>query len=422
MPSAFKVRFIRILETFSLLAFLGTALFIFGSMNNNSVPLKILFIAVGVEMFLALLIYYFRRKVDYWLLIAGSQKSFKHNAEFISLYDRSPVAYVTINTKGKVENFNQAAVHLFGATSDTMADVNFFRRLIPTEGFGESVFEGKVKSGVILKDKEALLRTAKDDQIWVMLSIYPHSDATLRLISLIDVTEKKKVETAKSEFVALATHQLRTPISAIRWNLELLEKNLKDSVTDSQTRYLGKINRNVQRMISLINDFLNVSKLEMGTFATSVTDLDLEGFFESIKDEFSEKIKEKNLIINTSYNPNKLNIKTDYNLLHIIVSNLVSNAVKYTPSGGSVAISYSQIDNKIKITVSDNGIGIPEKEAKSLFSKFYRASNAQLFHTEGTGLGLYVVKQSVEKLGAEISFESEEGKGTEFKISIPLRS
>jgi signal transduction histidine kinase len=205
-----------------------------------------------------------------------------------------------------------------------MTGENFFDRIHPDFDF--SVILGKIKSGLTVNEEEVPLCTFENQHIWTKLSVHSRPFEEKRMLSLIDITEQKAVDTAKSEFVALATHQLRTPIAAIRWNVELLEKKLADSVTDDQSRYLVKINRNVQRMVSLINDFLSVSKLETGTFASSQEAVNLSEFFDSIVDEFSEKISEKNITLNRVDNPPQLKVMIDGRLLHIIVSNLMSNA------------------------------------------------------------------------------------------------
>jgi two-component system phosphate regulon sensor histidine kinase PhoR len=282
------------------------------------------------------------------------------------------------------------------------------------------VLIGKIKAGVIINDEELPIRTLSDETVWTIFTAVPYRNSGERLVSLVDITEQKNIDTAKSEFVALATHQLRTPIAAIRWNVELLERTVKDTKTESQIRYLTKINRNVQRMIDLINDFLSVSKLEMGTYAANLEKINLTNFFSSVVEEFSEKISGKNINLERKNNPPQLVIKTDSRLLHIIVSNLVSNSVKYSETSGNLLISYELTGTNLHIQIADDGIGIPEKELDNLFTKFYRATNAQEHQTEGTGLGLYIVKQSVEQLGGEIKVVSDTNKGALFAVDLPV--
>lgn len=375
--------------------------------------------AGGIVLLIIMVVFFIQRKIDAWQNMSMSQASFVQDEALSSLFDRSPVAYLIIQTNGTITGSNPAAVNLLKGEINKINGVNFFDLIQTISDTDVNIFESKVSSGLTVNDVEAAMLTFSGEEIWVMLSVNAYRNEGQRLVSLVDVTEQKHVDTAKSEFVALATHQLRTPIAAIRWNVELLQKKMEDTKTDDQARYLSKIERNVFRMINLINDFLSVSKLEMGTFAAKEEDIDLTEFFSSILDEFTEKITEKQIVLDRQDLPPHLTVKTDSRLFHIIVSNLVSNAVKYLVPQGTLSLSYELMGDQLKIIVADNGIGIPESEIPKLFTKFFRASNAQSHQTEGTGLGLYVVKQSVELLGGTITVESAENIGTKFIAIIP---
>ena len=380
---------------------------------------KVLFFVFVIQLLVAATLFFLWKKSD--LAISNQEAQTRYNADeqFVSLYERSPIPYLTINRSGDVVMSNPATVNLFGTDMQSITDLNFLDLIIETNDKGDlSVLAGRITSGVTLKDYKIKIQTINGDFKWVSMSVYNYEIKDQRLVSLVDITQEKLVDTAKSEFVALATHQLRTPISAIRWNLELLQKNMKETKTENQTRYLTKIERNTIRMIALINDFLSVSKLEMGTFASNVEQINLTDFFNAILDEYVEKITEKKITIKRSDEPEGLVFSSDSRLLHIIVSNLMSNAVKYVEAEGMVTLSFKLTDNKIFITVADDGIGVPEEEVGNLFAKFYRASNAQHHKAEGTGLGLYIVKQSVEKLGGTIEVVSGLDKGANFTVLV----
>lgn len=340
--------------------------------------------------------------------------------QFISLYERNPLAYLTVKHDGDIVMFNPAAIKFFSANSNSLIGMNFVDMIFDDgDGDSVSVIGGKISSGITINNQEIRIKIVTGEIRWVSLSVNTYDIRNQRLVSLVDITQEKVIDKAKSEFVALATHQLRTPVAAIRWNLELLEKSIGNERSESQDRYLNKIGRNTMRMIALINDFLSVSKLETGTFATKYEDLNLKEFFEAITDEFTEKITEKNITLKKFYNPEDLVFKSDSRLLHIIVSNLVSNAVKYVGHDGEVSLSYELDGDNLIVNVADNGIGVPKNELGGLFTKFFRASNAQTQQAEGTGLGLYIVKQSVDKLGGVIDFVSAENEGASFMIRIP---
>ncbi|MCA9357153.1 PAS domain S-box protein [Candidatus Nomurabacteria bacterium] len=420
MYSSKVFTFLRILELILIFLLIVVVLGSVWLLHGGSYSDSRLYQGAGLIVFLLFLLLFIRIKLDAWYATLSQKSEFSDSQVFDSLYERSPVAYITMDVSGAIVNFNPAAVNLLQTTADTMGQVNFYQRVSSDTGMDVSVLQQKISAGLTINDEEVLLQSARGENIWVMLSVYNHRNKQQRLVSLVDITEQKNVDTAKSEFVALATHQLRTPIAAIRWNVELLQRNMRETVTPDQTRYLKKIERNVMRMISLINDFLSVSKLEMGTFSTRIEEVNLSEFFDSALDEFQEKITEKKLKIERSDEPPQAYIKTDTRLFHIIVSNLVSNAVKYILPEGTLTLTYDLRSNTLRIVVADTGIGIPAEELDKMFVKFFRASNAQAHQTEGTGLGLYVVKQSVEILKGNITVESEENVGTKFVVTLPV--
>jgi len=342
--------------------------------------------------------------------------------DFEALYTRSPVAYLTVESNGDIKRANPAAVHLLGGQINSIDTHNLYGFMV-VEGLAgtdsSSVLRGKIASGLTLTDVELPIQTLTGTNRWVLVNVYRADQPHERLVSITDITDQRAVDTAKSEFVALATHQLRTPIAAIRWNVELLIRSLKDTQTDKQARYLTKIDRNVVRTLNLINDFLSVSKLEMGTFAADLETVEFKTYLEQILEEFEEKITNHQLQVNVTVEPQSLHVSIDRRLFHIISSNLISNAVKYTPTGGTVTISAVEKHDTLVFQVYDTGIGIPKNEQAELFTKFFRATNAQQQVTEGTGLGLYVVKQSIEILGGTLQIESEENKGTTFVVELP---
>tara|TARA_B100000508_G_scaffold36168_1_gene27980 strand:+ start:2643 stop:3932 length:1290 start_codon:yes stop_codon:yes gene_type:complete len=421
MPTSRHLKFLRFLEYTLLLIFILVAISVVLLSEISVIGRTEVWAGVGVLFITSFTLILVQRRVDNWMSVVFSQMYYSNNDAFSALYDSSPVAYVTIEETGRIVGFNPAAVNLLKAETDSFKQNNFYRLIAEGETINASVVQGKIGAGVTINDEEVPMKTVTGDEVWVSLSVYTSRNKNERMIAMVDVTEKKMIDTAKSEFVALATHQLRTPIAAIRWNVELLNKNLGGAKSEKQNKYIGKIDRNVHKMIHLINDFLSVSKLEMGTYAAETETVNLSEYMTSILDEFDEKIISKLITLKRTDNPPNINITTDRRLFHIIVSNLVSNAVKYLNANGELIVSYSVSDGVMNLIVADNGIGIPESELGNLFTKFYRASNAQSHQTEGTGLGLYIVKQSVENLGGTISVTSAENEGARFEVVMPVK-
>jgi len=236
-----------------------------------------------------------------------------------------------------------------------------------------------------------------------------------------DITHERDIDKAKTEFVSLASHQLRTPLSTINWYAEMLLAGDAGKVNDEQKKYLEEIYTGNQRMVELVNALLNTSRLELGTFVVEPEPTDIVLLAKSVSDEQKSQIAARKLKFVPSFAKDIPIIQADQKLLRMVFQNLLSNAIKYTPEGGKIEFSLSW-DNKknILIKFSDTGYGIPKVQQDKMFTKLFRADNVKEKDTEGTGLGLYIVKAIIDHSGGKIWFESEENKGTTFYITLPL--
>jgi signal transduction histidine kinase len=194
-------------------------------------------------------------------------------------------------------------------------------------------------------------------------------------------------------------------------------------INDEQKQYLEEIYKGNQRMVDLVNSLLNVSRLELGTFEIKPESAALCPIVKDVLEEMQHLIEIKKLKVDTECKVGKNIPKVDKKLFRIIIQNLISNAVKYTPSGGSikVVIDYNKDNPKSTyvLTVSDTGYGIPKSQQDKIFTKLFRADNVRAMDTEGTGLGLYIIKSIMDESGGKISFVSREKKGSTFKIELP---
>lgn len=344
--------------------------------------------------------------------LLASQERFEY------LYVSSPVPYININSKGEIFLVNLAAVRLFGAQEQKIIGQTLYNFLHHTSDTKLSIIINQIQNHMSVSDVELQFKTLDGKVRWVLLSVFGYGNSKEQLVSLVDITRQKEIDMAKTEFVTLASHQLRTPIAATRWNFELLSGMYKER-TPEQEDYFNRVARNIERLAALVNDFLHVSKLELGTFATDSQAINIPEFIHGTLEEVEKTVKEKGLNIKLSFVPDNVSGEFDPRLLRIIVTNLISNAVKYTPTGGTVSVSCEKVKGDYNFIVEDSGIGVPEEEIERLFSRFYRASNAQEQHVEGTGLGLYIAKQAVEKLGGTISVSTALGKGSKFMFRLP---
>lgn len=240
---------------------------------------------------------------------------------------------------------------------------------------------------------------------------------------ITDVTKEMAIDRAKSEFVSLASHQLKTPITSIRWLSEALLRGTAGKLAESQEMYVKNILDSSARMIGMINDLLNVSRIETGTLAVVPKDIDPRAMLQDVLAEQKMASDAKRLSVAMTSVDNLPHMAADEGLLRMIFQNLIANAIQYTPEGGSVTCDISLAEASrpmLYAIVKDSGIGIPKEEQSRIFEKLHRASNAAAFDPNGTGLGLYLVKTIIDKVGGGITFESEVGKGTTFYVSIPL--
>jgi PAS domain S-box-containing protein len=235
-----------------------------------------------------------------------------------------------------------------------------------------------------------------------------------------DITLEQEVDRMKSEFISLASHQLRTPLSAIKTYSHMLVDGYMGEVTPSQKKSLRTIISATNRMNELISTLLNITRIESGTIAVTPKLLQMDKIAEEVLKEVSLMAADKSIDLSLQQSgQSSMSIKTDSLILKEIITNLVSNAIKYTPDNGSVTILVRARAHDIQVSVIDTGWGIPKYAQDQIFSKFFRAHNIVKRETTGTGLGLYLVKGLIDRLGGKIWFTSEEGNGTTFCFSLP---
>jgi signal transduction histidine kinase len=224
----------------------------------------------------------------------------------------------------------------------------------------------------------------------------------------------------KTEFVSIASHQLRTPLAAIRWTLNLLTDGRLGQMTPEQNNYIGLIKEGNERMVRLVNDLLDVSRIEMGKMVLVPRQTNLYILIKKTLDGFALFAQSHNITLSMDAPETLPNVLTDPEKINLVIQNLVDNAIKYTKEKGEIKITMSQEKGFLKTAVKDTGVGIPKKQQKFIFQKFFRSDNALKNQTMGTGLGLFIAKSVVEESKGKIWFESEPEKGTTFFFTLPI--
>lgn len=235
-----------------------------------------------------------------------------------------------------------------------------------------------------------------------------------------DATREFEVDRAKSDFVTLTSHQLRTPLTGIQWYVQDMLEGSTGKVSKGQAAHLRDIERSTQRMIRLVDDLLRVSQIELGQVSANMSRVDLSAAAHRVVEELTSRAGLKRVSVTVTASRSLPLARADAAIVRNVLMSLVANAIAFTPPGGEVSVRVARVKNSLRISVRDTGIGIPPSEQEHVFQRFFRASNAQTYTGEGTGLGLYIAKQLVDLSNGKIGFASKEGKGSTFWVSFPV--
>jgi len=327
-----------------------------------------------------------------------------------------------LNNKNEVEIISPLVVDFFRKTEDEIVGKNFIDLFDSEElkQFKELIIDTEKRKVNPVIGREISIGKRMDIEVsTVFLGEGPEEGSVL--VVLHDVTRDKLVERMKTEFVSIAAHQLRTPLSAIKWTLRMVLDGDTGEVNEEQRELLEKTYVSNDRMISLINDLLNVSRIEEGRFLYKQELVNLEDLVSIIVDSSQELLKMKKMELTVDKPEKPLSqVSVDREKMELVIQNLLENAVKYTPEGGKIDISISGDDKNIIFKIKDTGVGIPDDQHDRIFTKFFRGDNVIRMETEGSGLGLYTTRNIIDAHKGKIWFDSKEGEGTTFIFTIPV--
>jgi PAS domain S-box-containing protein len=269
----------------------------------------------------------------------------------------------------------------------------------------------------------AMTKASGDDNTMLNITASPvkDNDQTIGAIAIIrDVTKEREVERTKSEFISISSHQLRTPLSAIKWFSEMLRRGDAGKLEPQQAEFVTTISASTDRMIEIVDALLNISRLESGRILIDPKPVDLKQLLQVVVDDLKPKIEERKQHFSVDIEDDIPEINLDPSLVGQVYRNLLTNAMKYTPNGGTITFTVKKEGDHIVSQVTDTGYGVPEDEKVKMFKKFFRGTNITKVETDGTGLGMYMAKLIVESSGGKIWFESTESHGTSFWFTLPL--
>jgi two-component system phosphate regulon sensor histidine kinase PhoR len=336
---------------------------------------------------------------------------------------------IVLNDEGRIIQVNQAAVRLFQRAEPeflhrTLEDVLRFEtdshRVTSQDVF--SLLEQQ-KDGSIAEYKELLYTTSSGIKAYFKMSVLPllQPGQTFRsiILSLQDVTELHNEEKMKLDFVSIAAHELRTPLTVIRGYLSLFKQGFQ--FTLEQKNYLDRVDAGIRQLSFIIENFLNVSRIQRGVLTINTVSVNWVAFVKKVVNDLQPEAQIKQISLTFLPSPDELiDVRVDPVKMEEAVTNLINNAVNYTPNGGKIEVFLEKKENEIITHIRDNGKGIPQEALQNLFTKFYRVAGELSASVKGTGLGLFIVKTIVEMHKGKIWVNSEVGKGATFSFSLPI--
>lgn len=363
-------------------------------------------------------------------VVAESKRSdemlFARERRFKALIEKSSDAVCLIDPTARITYASPSTFAVLGFTPDEVMGRSGFSFIHP-----DDIAQAKHDlTRVLASPKDPVIgqyRMQRKDGSWVWIETVGRSlllDPSVQslVINFRDISERKELETAKDEFLMTAAHQLRAPLTSARWNLESLLGPKSTLTKETKTKLMRMFESN-QEMVKTVNELMDIARIIQGKITDNPQRVDLIPLIKQQIHEATDYAKRKKVIITFNHSKPSEFIRIDPKHFSDVIANLLTNAIKYNTSGGSVTINSQASPTEVAIQLTDTGIGVPINEQTKLFTKFYRAPNAKHMDAEGTGLGLFIVKSYVEGWGGEVSLKSpiSQHGGTKISIIIPIK-
>jgi PAS domain S-box-containing protein len=341
------------------------------------------------------------------------------------LFEAAPDAMVVVNQGGEIVLLNLQAESQFGYLRGELLGQQI-TTIIPA-GFAERSIAERLRAAnnsparQIVAGSEIIgrLRDGSEFPIEITLSCFDSIDGLLLTAAIRNISERKNIERLKDEFVSTVSHELRTPLTSIAGSLGLLMGLWAGKLPESAARMLAIAHANSQRLVRLINDILDIEKIEFGHVGFKPERIDVQALVESVIDANRGYAQGYNINVRLAAGPTVGDVDADPDRLAQVITNLLSNAIKFSPADGEVLVSIEESGDVVRISVRDHGAGIPANFRPHIFQKFAQADATSTRPKGGTGLGLSIAKQIVERLGGELTFCDAPGAGTIFTVELP---
>lgn len=339
----------------------------------------------------------------------------------VAIFEAASDAMMVVDRSGRIESLNRAACNLFGGGYSGMVgkvvDDLFSGGSVFIHGVNERRSESRPTNAA--RQMEGIRTDGSRFVAEVSTDAVPLGESIHTLLIVRDATERSRMENMKSEFVSTVSHELRTPLTSIRGAIGLLDHSLGPQLDDKPKQLLKIAKSNSERLSLLIDDILDVEKLGSGSIEFDLRQIDLRDVVRLAEEQnrtYASQLDVRLLVTTCS---EALPVHADLSRLLQALTNLISNAAKFSPKGGIVSVIVEQVDQRARVTVADQGSGIPVEFRSRIFERFSQAKG-QSGNRSGTGLGLAITKAIVDRHGGKISYETSVGIGTRFWIDLPL--
>lgn len=342
-----------------------------------------------------------------------------------TILDNIADAITTIDSDGIIETINQAGQNVFGYSAAELVGRNFNILLPATyhnqhgDNFKRYLDTGKAPVIGSVREAEGMRKDGTIFPIEIAVSEMWIESKHIFTVIVRDMTERKKVERLKSEFVSMVSHELRTPLTSILGSLGLVAGGVTGALPVQSKSMIDLAYKNSERLLNLINDILDIDKIESGKMRFDLKTVEIMPVIQQSLDSNAGYGKQYNVKFLITHGLPQAMVAVDVDRFIQIMSNLMSNAAKFSPAGSSVEVSVQRHEQNLRISVLDHGSGIPDSFKEKVFQKFSQADSSDTRQRGGTGLGLSITKAMIEEMGGEIAFENQESGGTLFYFDLP---
>ncbi|PRD48429.1 PAS domain-containing sensor histidine kinase [Sphingobacterium haloxyli] len=359
------------------------------------------------------------RAVGTILDITDAKAVEKKGAELAAIVRTSYDAIVSKSLEGEVMTWNAAAERMFGYSAAEMIGHSILKIIPQDRKDEENYILSRLRKGETVEHFETKRRMSNGNLLDVSLTISPIKNSKGEIIGISkiirDITDKKQEERRKNDFISMVSHELKTPLTSILLYAQVLDKKSEKNQQIVAPEMVKKIEVQAKKMITMIGDFLSLTRLEEGKIHLRFDIFELFTLINEIVDDAALLNVSRRIKV---VGDNPVKIYADRDKIGQVLTNLVSNALKYSPAGGEVTIGCERKNGKLKVFVSDQGIGISKAEQRNLFQRFYRANDEACRNISGFGIGLFLVSEILQYHGSEIHVESEKGRGSLFFFFI----